>query len=373
MFAIGLAERILAILDEGRFSATYKFAVLSALIDLCLEHTSADELAPDMVTTRQLATKVIELYWPQTAGYAVADRPPAVLRQAGNTVEEQAEIVSAIVDFRAAIAADPYCPLERARRAAADDWRRLVDAVEWVLIKYPLPRVQRVGKLRDEFLYTIAWDEEIKKSVVTAYQQQDPGEFDNRIQLREGVGDALVRLHGLVRPLLQRRWAQKVAGLNGLDVVRLEEHLFGSRRVALDPVCDDLVALHGGRCFYCDGALGDAAGRRVQIDHFVPWARHPDNAVENLVPAHERCNGQKRDFLAARDHVRRWRERIARRRDDLALIAERARFEHEPARVLSVARGIYLRLPAGAKLWVRSDEFESVGEAPLDALFTPAA
>ena len=40
--AIGLAERILAVLDEGRFSATYKFAVLSGLMDLCLENTTRE-------------------------------------------------------------------------------------------------------------------------------------------------------------------------------------------------------------------------------------------------------------------------------------------------------------------------------------------
>ena len=31
---IAFAERLLSLLDEGRFTATYKFAVLLALIDL---------------------------------------------------------------------------------------------------------------------------------------------------------------------------------------------------------------------------------------------------------------------------------------------------------------------------------------------------
>ena len=35
--AIGLAERILTILDEGDFAATYKYALLLGLIDVCLE------------------------------------------------------------------------------------------------------------------------------------------------------------------------------------------------------------------------------------------------------------------------------------------------------------------------------------------------
>ena len=159
--------------------------------------------------------------------------------------------------------------------------------------------------------------------------------------------------------------------MNDLDVVRLEEHLFGSKRVSLDPVTSDLCLLHDHRCFYCDAALGDVTGKRVQIDHFIPWARHPDNAIENLVPAHERCNSQKRDFLAAGGHVQRWRDRAERRASDLRLIAERARFEHDPERVLSVARGIYLRLPARALLWVRGTEFEAVGSEGIGRLLVP--
>jgi hypothetical protein len=64
--AIGFAERVLELLDEGRFTATYKYAVLLALIDVCLERTQASGAPPDIVTTRQLADKIVEVYWPHT-------------------------------------------------------------------------------------------------------------------------------------------------------------------------------------------------------------------------------------------------------------------------------------------------------------------
>ena len=38
--AIAVAERVLAILDQGGFSATYKFALFTAILDLCIEKTS---------------------------------------------------------------------------------------------------------------------------------------------------------------------------------------------------------------------------------------------------------------------------------------------------------------------------------------------
>ncbi len=367
-----IAERILDILGEGRFSATYKFAVLAGLMDLCMERTESDGAAPNMVTTRQLATKIIELYWPQTARFARTSAPNdhdlAILRQGGNSNGEQAEIVGRIVKFRESLQVDPQCPLERARRTAPDEWRRLVDFVEWKLIEYPLPRLQRVGKIHDEFLYKIGWDTAIAKACVSEYQRDGRGTFDNRILLLPCVGEALVRLHGLLRPLLHRQWASKVAELNGLEESRLEEFLFGAERIALEPVRDDLRALHDDRCFYCDDRLSDAQRRRLQIDHFVPWSRHPENAIENLVPAHEQCNGDKGDFLAARVHARRWRERMERRGSDLRLIAERAGFEHAPSRVLSIARSIYLRLPARALLWVHRDNFEAVGDESFSAL-----
>jgi hypothetical protein len=56
---VALAEKVLALLGEGRYTATYKYAVLLALMDLCLEKTQADGAAPDMVTTRELAERVV--------------------------------------------------------------------------------------------------------------------------------------------------------------------------------------------------------------------------------------------------------------------------------------------------------------------------
>jgi hypothetical protein len=60
--AIGFAERVLELLDEGRYTATYKYAVLLALVDVCLERTQASRIPPDVLTTRQLADKIVEIY-----------------------------------------------------------------------------------------------------------------------------------------------------------------------------------------------------------------------------------------------------------------------------------------------------------------------
>ena len=53
--AIAFAEKLLLMLDEGRFSSTYKYAVILGLLDLCLEHTDAKGAAPGGRGTEQAA------------------------------------------------------------------------------------------------------------------------------------------------------------------------------------------------------------------------------------------------------------------------------------------------------------------------------
>lgn len=224
----------------------------------------------------------------------------------------------------------------------------------------PLPRLQTLGHGHDPFLYSIAWDESIRKGDVGRYQRGLASPFDNRVHLAPGVGEDLVLLNGLLRPLIHREWAALVAKMNQLEESRLEEFLFGSRRIALEPVRPGLQELQDNRCFYCDDRLRGSAGERAQVDHFVPWARYPNDAIENLVVAHERCNRDKRDFLAASEHVARWRDRLdddSPTAADLLTIARKASWEADAGRSLRVARGIYLHLPASVPLWLRGREF----------------
>ena len=58
-------ERMLQLLAQGSFSSTYKYAVLLALIDLCVEHGRP----PQILTVDQIARRVIALYWPHAHGF----------------------------------------------------------------------------------------------------------------------------------------------------------------------------------------------------------------------------------------------------------------------------------------------------------------
>jgi len=68
---VGLPERLLEVIDSGRRTATYKLALLIALLDLCARHSDAGGRAPRLLCTRDIAEQVAVLYWPQVILYLV--------------------------------------------------------------------------------------------------------------------------------------------------------------------------------------------------------------------------------------------------------------------------------------------------------------
>ena len=70
----GFAQRLLQLLDEGRFVATYKFAVLLGLLEVLSESVGPAGQAPATVGTRHLARAVVEIYWPHTDRLARRER-----------------------------------------------------------------------------------------------------------------------------------------------------------------------------------------------------------------------------------------------------------------------------------------------------------
>ncbi len=347
--AVGFAERLIALLDEGTFTATYKFALLLAILDSRLEGTTATGAPPQSLATADLARRVTELYWPQTNLY-VGLAGAALLRQNSSG---RAEIVTAIRAFRERHAPDPSSPLPEARAGAPLQFARLLDTVEWKLIEMPLPRLQVMGGVHDPFIYQIGWAKGITRSEVRA-----PG-FDAHIHFVGRAAEYLVQLSGLMRPLIEIKWTNRILRFNRQMVsdAGLPEFLFGVERVSLAAVRPVLRDMQSGRCFYCGSKLRAAA----DVDHFVPWARWPDNGLENLVAAHPGCNASKRDFLAATRHLEAWLARFdggTETGQAMQAAATALKWDTHPERTLSVARAVYLRVPQAARLWVARDAFE---------------
>lgn len=375
---VEVAEQVLRLLEEGRYSATYKQAVLVALLDLCLQSTRAGGTPSDMVTTRQVAERVLELYWPHTRVWGKGSGSRVLVQNASggpDTRRQGGGIVAMIREFRVELerVAPGTTSLSVARVTREDAFRHLLDETEWTLIHMPLPRLQRIGERNTEWLYRIAWrdadecdpahvDKPIaRRGEVRAYQQGRANDFDNRIHFMPGVAAAFARLHALLRPFILQHWTLQVVRLNDLHHDDVSDFLFEHEREDTSGVRAPLIELQDNRCFYCEGRLGSA----VHVDHFVPWARHPDNGLHNLVVADSRCNGAKRDYLASVSHVEKWRRRAQERATDLEEISQRATWDLGSARILGVARAIYLSLPDEMLLWRQARDFERSDRARL--------
>ncbi len=334
------AERLLRIIDEGRRIGSYKLALLLALLDASAAESTPSGAAPEVLQTRVIASHVLRLYLPQVATFVGRDAGAATLRQITARRSPVLDAISALNDQARHMGCRSVA--EMAGRLP-EAFERTLDVIELTFARYPLRLLQVVGGQDLPFLYDIDWGEGVSLRRLHA----DGGGL---VRFHPGAADALVRLGPLMRPLVETHWTRMVATLNGIDLEeeRLRAHLFGaSRRSFPRKLRARLGDLHDGRCFYCAGPLGSS----WDLDHVIPWSRHPNDAIENLVPADRRCNTAKSDSLPAVGHVARWRNGHVARAEDLAGLADSTGWLSDLEHTLAVVRSTYRYLPVGTPLW----------------------
>lgn len=351
------AQLVLTILDEGRRTATYKLAVLLALMDCCALSADVQGRSPTTVPVRDLAVRVLELYWPQLRPYARRDGAP-LLSQSSQPRAITVDAVRALRQQADAVGARSPAAAERALPTAYAD---TVSLIALNLVQMPLGKLQRPSgyavKGANEyprFLY----DDAPFHEGVTARQLRDR---PLKVVLRPNVGDWLVSLGGLLRPLVELHWTRAVAAFSNeeLPEEHLRHFLFGADRITLGALGPGLREAQAGRCFYCNRPL---PAREVEIDHFVPWSRLPNDSLGNLVLADRRCNNDKRDHYADLELLTRWASRPV---DVLYQVADDASWPLELERSKRVARGLYAHLPAGSALWQEPGVYRMLDRARL--------
>lgn len=354
------AERVLSLIDSGRKSATYKLATLMALIDVVAESSDPHFGAPDVVSGRAVAQRVIEMYWPQSAVYGTGAGDTALpLRQS-----PQNDIPAKLHAWRVEHQLGDRTSLDSARAAAPQAFIALERDLVATVLRMPIPKLQRFGEGRnsteDRFIYDFGWSDEAPKATVLA------SGFDDRLHLQPNVGQYLVRLAPLLRPAIQAKWSALVARQNSdlVDAHQLDEFLFGATRIDLSPLRSGLVAAQGGRCFYCEQAVRSSA----HVDHFIPWSRHPDNTLDNLVAAHAECNNRKSASIAGSPHLEAWLHRTCD--PVLEELAGAVNWPRRRDRTQGSVTATYLWLPPGARLWLAGTEFEQADPAKLSQLLT---
>jgi len=265
----------------------------------------------------------------------------------------------------------------KAKNLFKDRYNSLLDLVEKKTIEMPLSRLQYFGKQEHRFIYDISWSKNNPANLrdVTKYQKkhnQEPSLFDNRIHLFPNVADYLINLSGLLRPLIQRTWALEVAKINKLDESKLHNFLFSSERIGITRLTEPLRELQNDKCFYCETMFGSTNNKKPAVDHFIPWARYPNDGLANFVLAHTDCNGSKSDHIASVEHLKNWmiRNNDSNIISQLGVISDKNYWEIRKEESASIAKNFYLRLQSGVELWADKNDFKLADVDQIKSIFS---
>ncbi|GAB06328.1 HNH endonuclease [Gordonia amarae] len=343
-----LGQRLVAVLEGGQRVATYKLAVMVALLDLAVENVPEDPDAPVSINLDTLADRVMEGYWRQLRPLDGHD-----LRQSN---DGRGVVFTQITRLREAVTSprSREVPLDTAALLAPDVYADARLTIKKNLVRYPLKLLQRVGSgSYDCFLYDDSWLGTDSTRVIDAH--------GNSIELFPGVCHTLARLAPLVKPAFQLAWVEDVRRMNKNlldDGPDLAHHLFGSDRISLTRPGIALADTFGNACFYCDTTL--RSGRHV--DHVLPWSRVGIDGLTNLVLSCPACNSSKSDILPATDLVTRALDRGRTTLDDLA---ESINWPSQFDRVRSAAHGLYLTQPPTTPVWLGAKSISPLGTVDI--------
>jgi HNH endonuclease len=345
-----LGQRVVAILETGMRTATYKLATLMALIEHCIENLP--EVPGDVlrVPISDLAHRVLEIYWQQVRPFDGHE-----LRQ---STQPRARILLATNELRKQAAARRTgFSVDLVRLRAPVAYQSAVDEIMLCLAQQPLHRLQKLpgSSTSDPFLYDDSFlHDQVSRSTLRAHGEA--------IDLKPGVAHGLARLAGLLKPALEIMWVDDVRRMNKFldaDVPDVAGHLFGRERTALATVREPFKEAFGPHCFYC----GTHLPANNPVDHVLPWSLVGIDGLANLVLACVRCNSDKSGALPAIAIVDQVLERD---RDVLEQIASEIQWPTQHDRVVAAARGIY-RGQAGVPTWLGYKQTER-----LDISFLPS-
>jgi 5-methylcytosine-specific restriction endonuclease McrA len=346
-----LGQRVVAILETGLRTATYKLGTLMALIDHCIENMPERPGDVLRVPIPKLAHRVLEIYWQQVRPFDGHE-----LRQ---STQPRARILFATNALRQAAGVErTSMSVEIARLRAPAAYRVAIDEIALCLAQQPLHRLQKLpgSSMSDPFLYDDSFlHDHVSRSTLQAH--------GDAIELRPGVAHGLARLAGLLKPALEIMWVDDVRWMNKFleaEVPDVAGHLFGRERTNLAAVREPFKEAYGPHCFYC----GTHLPVNNPVDHVLPWSLVGIDGLANLVLACARYNGDKSGALPAVSIVDRV---LARDRAVLEQIASEIQWPTQHDRVVAAALGIYRVQPAGVPTWSGYKQTER-----LDITFPPS-
>jgi hypothetical protein len=148
--ALAFGEKLLAILETGSFTTSYKYALLLTMFDATLEATGPEGQPPTVLHARDLGRRVFVLYWWQARPFG----EEGALRQSG-----MRDLLVKIVEVRRELELPEHTSVDAARArhpgAVAAVERETIATV----VRYPVVLLQRfgvgAGAVDDRFIYDV--------------------------------------------------------------------------------------------------------------------------------------------------------------------------------------------------------------------------
>ena len=272
-------------------TGTNKLGLLLALLDLAPE-TLRDNRP---IARNELATRYLDLHWEHGRPYGdlVLRQSSARKSRSDKTIADDTTVMQEVHELRHLLQEMAHGefqsqPLEVVRHKIGNtpnnkEWddalNRSIAKIEKDLWRNPVEKLQNLPGKPEEFLF-----------------ERDR----HQIRFLDGVAEQLTRFSGVLRPLVQFRFAELVARINRENLNAPEhdihEHLFGQDRIMPpDNMRAGLVKLQGRQCIFTGRQL---ERRHISLDHVIPWSRFRLSHIENFVMTTKGVNSSKADGLS---------------------------------------------------------------------------
>ena len=335
-------------------TGTNKLGLLLALIEIAPEYMQDNQ----PISRRALAERYLNLHWEHGRPYR--DR---MLRQSSSkkkrkddTVADDTTVMQNVHELRDLLRKESPGDLQHQSFEVVNhkmrspewrnDWEEALDKslarIEKDLWRNPVIRLQVLPGMPDPFLFTLD---------------------NNQIQFLPNVAQQLTKYSGVLRPLIEFRFAQLVAKINGehLSVpdFDIHEHLFGRDRM-MPPanIRVGLTKLQGGQCIL--------TGRQIRqdnrsLDHVIPWSRTRLSAIENFVMTTSSVNSSKSDSLLGPDLIDKWLDYLDSKSEQIIDLADANNWPTDIERVSNIALHIYEALDPAVGVWQGDDGVQPLG------------
>ncbi len=318
-FQIKFLKYIQWLLESGSYTSTYKFALLMSLVSVAIESDSQCNKVL-FIRYETLAEQFIKLYWNQALPYthdqdSSSDNFGILYQNSGS----QAVVITNIAALQT-----KQTNLNKAKMNHPNDWIEMRKAIAQTIHKNPAKFLQTPENFERTFLYH--YDEKNKSGITLNY----------------GIAYCLAHFSNIIFKLCQQYWTELVRNNKRNQHLfnqntDLQEFLFSPSRQNLASLLPILTDIQDSHCFYCAKPLK----KDMEIDHFIPWSKYPNDTAHNFVLADRGCNNVKRDYLADFPFFERWQLRNQNYHQDITSFAIEKGFTADLATSEKISRWAY--------------------------------